>query len=176
MSVPGAPIDDPLPSTLPAETPLDMPVQSLRQGRLSAESLPSTPRGMAWRRAYVIGGAASLTLLAAYQIWWVLRGDGISVLEAVLLALFVALFAWIALSFSSTLAGFVLLVSGRTQALGIDEHAPLPVLAMFDWLQGRDAQAGGWRVDLSAHADGRLVARREQPQPAAELRLVFEQP
>ena len=54
--------------------------------------------------------------------------------------------------------------------------APLPVLAMFDWLQGRDAQAGGWRVDLSAHANGRLVARREQPLPSAELRLVFEQP
>lgn len=54
--------------------------------------------------------------------------------------------------------------------------APLPVLAMFDWLQGRDAQAGGWRVDLSAHANGRLVAQREQPQPSAELRLVFEQP
>ena len=54
--------------------------------------------------------------------------------------------------------------------------APLPVLAMFDWLQGRDAPAGGWRVDLSAHANGRLVARREQPLPSAELRLVFEQP
>lgn len=54
--------------------------------------------------------------------------------------------------------------------------APLPVLAMFDWLAGRDAAAGGWRVDLSQHASGRLVARREQPQPSAELRLVFEQP
>lgn len=54
--------------------------------------------------------------------------------------------------------------------------APLPVLAMFDWLAGRDAPAGGWRVDLSQHADGRLVARRERPQPSAELRLVFEQP
>lgn len=54
--------------------------------------------------------------------------------------------------------------------------APLPVLAMFDWLAGRDAPASGWRVDLSQHASGRLVARREQPQPSAELRLVFEQP
>jgi outer membrane lipoprotein LolB len=54
--------------------------------------------------------------------------------------------------------------------------APLPVLAMFDWLAGRDAAAGGWRADLSGHASGRLVARREQPLPSAELRLVFEQP
>lgn len=54
--------------------------------------------------------------------------------------------------------------------------APLPVLAMFDWLAGRDAPAGGWQVDLAQHAQGRLVAQREQPQPSAELRLVFEQP
>ncbi len=54
--------------------------------------------------------------------------------------------------------------------------APLPVLAMFDWLAGREAPAGGWRADLSQHGNGRLVARREQPLPSAELRLVFEQP
>ena len=54
--------------------------------------------------------------------------------------------------------------------------APLPVIAMFDWLAGREATAGGWQVDLSQHTQGRLVARREQPLPWAELRLVFEQP
>jgi outer membrane lipoprotein LolB len=54
--------------------------------------------------------------------------------------------------------------------------APLPVIPMFDWLAGREAAAGGWLVDLSQHAQGRLVARREQPQPSAELRLVFDQP
>lgn len=54
--------------------------------------------------------------------------------------------------------------------------APLPVIAMFDWLAGRGSAAGGWQVDLSQHPQGRLVARREQPLPAAELRLVFDQP
>ena len=54
--------------------------------------------------------------------------------------------------------------------------SPLPFLAMFYWLQARDAQAVGFLVDLSSHSDVRLVARRKQPQPAAELRLVFEQP
>ena len=54
--------------------------------------------------------------------------------------------------------------------------APLPVIAMFDWLAGREAAAGGWQAELSQHAQGRLVARRDQPLPAAELRLVFEQP
>ncbi len=50
--------------------------------------------------------------------------------------------------------------------------APLPVAALFDWLAGRASEAGGWQADLSDQPQGRLVARREQPAPAAELRLV----
>jgi outer membrane lipoprotein LolB len=52
--------------------------------------------------------------------------------------------------------------------------APLPVTALFDWLAGRSSEANGWRADLSARPQGRLVARREQPAPAAELRLVVQ--
>ena len=50
--------------------------------------------------------------------------------------------------------------------------AALPVTALFDWLAGRTSEASGWRADLSGQSQGRLVARREQPAPAAELRLV----
>lgn len=50
--------------------------------------------------------------------------------------------------------------------------AALPVAALFDWLAGRSSEASGWQADLSAQSQGRLVARREQPAPAAELRLV----
>ncbi|WP_299344224.1 glucans biosynthesis glucosyltransferase MdoH [uncultured Pseudoxanthomonas sp.] len=115
----------PSPSWLPPESPLPMPVQDLRNGRLSSRRLPTSPSGIAWRRAGVMGMAVAMTLFATYQIWWVLRGDGISMLEGVLLALFVALFAWIALSFSSALAGFALLLSKRPYPLGIDEgHRP----------------------------------------------------
>ena len=118
----------PSPAWLPPESPLPMPVQHLRTGRLSPKRLPTSPHGIVWRRAMVMGSAVVMTLFATYQIWWVLRGDGISMLEGVLLALFVALFAWIALSFSSALAGFVLMLSGRTRVLDIDEGAPLPPL------------------------------------------------
>src|SRR3546814_1376698 len=75
--------------TLPPEAPLDMPVQSLRTGRLRGRRFPTTPGGMFWRRAAVIGAAIVLTLVATYQIWWLLRGAGTDVLEAVLLVLFV---------------------------------------------------------------------------------------
>lgn len=51
---------------------------------------------------------------------------------------------------------------------------PLPVAALFGWLQGQAADASGWSADLSRHPDGRVVARRLQPLPTAELRLVFQ--
>jgi outer membrane lipoprotein LolB len=52
--------------------------------------------------------------------------------------------------------------------------APLPVVALFDWLAGRASEAGGWQADLSGRPQGRLVARRAQPAPSAELRLVVQ--
>lgn len=54
--------------------------------------------------------------------------------------------------------------------------APLPIAALFDWLDGRATETDGWRADLSAQAQGRFVARRERPAPTAELRLVLQQP
>jgi len=51
---------------------------------------------------------------------------------------------------------------------------PLPITALFAWLSGQDADAPGWQVDLSAHPQGRLTARRSQPRPEAVLRIVIE--
>jgi len=50
----------------------------------------------------------------------------------------------------------------------------LPIAALFDWLAGRSATAEGWQADLSAHAQGRLVAQRLTPSPAALLRIVLD--
>lgn len=118
----------PAPS-LPAEMPLTMPVQTLREGALRNRSLPTTPTAMAWRRFMVIGGAGLLTLIATYQIWWVLRGGGTDLLEGILLVLFVALFAWIAQAFVSAFAGFVLIVSRHRARLGLDAEGALPTLS-----------------------------------------------
>lgn len=52
--------------------------------------------------------------------------------------------------------------------------APLPVAALFDWLDGRPTPVPGWEADLSALESGRLRARRTAPPPPAELRLVLE--
>ncbi len=56
------------------------------------------------------------------------------------------------------------------QATGTD----LPIAALFDWLAGRDVPVPGWQADLSQLGLGRLTARRLQPEPSAELRLILE--
>lgn len=52
--------------------------------------------------------------------------------------------------------------------------AAIPLASLFSWLAGVEAQAPGWQVDLSRLSNGRLVARRLEPLPTAELRLVLE--
>ncbi|HVI58627.1 MAG TPA: glucans biosynthesis glucosyltransferase MdoH [Luteimonas sp.] len=116
-------------AALPPESPLAMPVQSLRRGRLQGRRFPTTPGGMFWRRFAVIGTAVLLTLVATYQIWWLLRGGGTDVLETVLLVLFVLLFAWIVQAFVGALAGFALIVSKRRARLGLSASAPLQALS-----------------------------------------------
>jgi outer membrane lipoprotein LolB len=51
---------------------------------------------------------------------------------------------------------------------------PLPIVALFDWLEGRPTEVPGWQVDVSQVGQGRLRAQRAAPPPAADLRLVFE--
>jgi outer membrane lipoprotein LolB len=57
-----------------------------------------------------------------------------------------------------------------TQTLGTD----IPVTALFAWLAGDTLQVEGWTADLSERANGRITARRVQPEPQAELRLIIE--
>jgi outer membrane lipoprotein LolB len=52
--------------------------------------------------------------------------------------------------------------------------ATVPVAALFDWLRGLDTQVAGWTPDLSQLAQGRVAARRSQPTPEADLRIVLE--
>lgn len=56
------------------------------------------------------------------------------------------------------------------QAVGTD----IPVAALFAWLAGDNRVVAGWSADLAQQANGRITARRYQPSPAAELRLVLE--
>lgn len=58
------------------------------------------------------------------------------------------------------------------------EHAtgsPLPVRALFDWLEGMDTALAGWRADLTGLPDRRLTAQRLQPAPVLFLRVVLDE-
>lgn len=50
----------------------------------------------------------------------------------------------------------------------------LPFAALWDWLRGVPTQAGGWQVNLQDFHHGRISAQRQQPLPAATLRIVLE--
>jgi outer membrane lipoprotein LolB len=57
-----------------------------------------------------------------------------------------------------------------TQATG----TVIPIGALFSWLRGVPAQEDGWQADLSDLPQGRLLAKRTHPAPAAQLRLILE--
>jgi membrane glycosyltransferase len=106
-------------AALPQDSPMAMPAQSLRQRGFARRRGPRFIAGLFLCRCFVFGGAVAMTGAAAYQMHRVLSGGSVTVLEVVLLTLFVSLFAWIALSFFSAVAGFVSLVSRGGRPLGI---------------------------------------------------------
>lgn len=61
------------------------------------------------------------------------------------------------------------------QALTADlTGTALPIASLFGWLAGTPASAEGWDADLSRHSEGRITARRIDPLPAVQLRIVYQ--
>jgi len=106
-----------------------MPTQSLRAAPPHAPRPPSTPRALWLRRLVVIGGAVVLTIAGAHEMYLVFAVNGVTPLAIFMMALFLALFAWIALSFTSGLAGFVSILAGGGCRLDTGPATPLPQLA-----------------------------------------------
>jgi membrane glycosyltransferase len=118
--------DPPLNQCLPREAPMEMAVQPLPTSRPQAQV---SEFARAWpRRTYLLAGTFFLTLAGSYEMYEVLQVGGVTILEAIILALFVPLFAWIAFSFMSAIAGFCVLLSRRKDELGIDSSSPLPAI------------------------------------------------
>lgn len=51
---------------------------------------------------------------------------------------------------------------------------PIPVSALFAWLDGQTLALDGWQVDQSQFGNGKIAARRLLPLPQAEIRVVLE--
>lgn len=116
-----------LPDPLPAEAPLAMPVQSFAEAP-EVMHRPSTKPGR-WRRVLIMLATALLTFAGVAEMYEVLKVGGVTVLEGIVLVLFAALFAWVALSFVSGLAGFAALLRGWRDNLEIDPDGPLPAVS-----------------------------------------------
>lgn len=114
---------------LPRETPLPMAPGDLGKSRVPDRVPAPVATTMAWRRGLILLATAALTGAGGYEMYRVLQVGGVTVLEAMVLALFLILLAWVAFSFSSAVVGFfVLLAHGPDQ----DAFAPgveLPVIA-----------------------------------------------
>ena len=107
-----------------------MPVQSLGTAPDSGPPPPTRPGTLTLRRLFVVGGAAAMTLFAGDEMYFVLNRNGANTLGLIVLALFVVLFAWIALAFTSALGGFVAQLRRGGLGLGISSDGPLPELGV----------------------------------------------
>jgi membrane glycosyltransferase len=123
---------------LPPESPMEMTAQPLRRSERQTEPAPSAaskfeaeavaPKSVWLRRACIFIGTAAMTAAGCYEMYQVLQVGGVTLLEWMVLVLFVLLFAWIAFSFMSALAGFFVLLLRKPDPLGIDPKAPLPAI------------------------------------------------
>jgi|GEM_PF-18449 len=119
-------------SGLPPECPLPMPQQSLQDktaaAALAAQAPATAAAGVPLRRFMLMAGTLAMTVAGGYEMYEVLEVGGLTILEAVVLALFVVLFAWLAFSFVGNVVGFILILKGPDATLAIDQSGPLPVV------------------------------------------------
>jgi membrane glycosyltransferase len=111
---------------LPPESPMLMSKQPLRGFQRRQDDQNAALHSVALRRAFIFSGTAAMTVAGCYEMYQVVQVGGVTTLEWMVLLLFVLLFAWIAFSFMSALAGFAVLLFRMKDPLGIDPDAPLP--------------------------------------------------
>src|SRR6476620_11555728 len=110
---------------LPPESPLPMAKQQLRSFQREGKAAVSRS---GFRRACIFIVMAAITAVGCYEMYEVVSVGGVTSLEWMVLVLLALLFAWIALSFMSSLAGFAVLLFRAKNPLGIDPSVPLPTV------------------------------------------------
>lgn len=117
-----------VPRFLPPEARMEMPEQSLGHPGRKSPAIAVKPRALWLRRIFIFLATIAMTAFAADQMYMVLSVSTLTILETMVLVLFVALFAWISFSFASAFVGFLLSLGHGDRALGIDPAQPLPGL------------------------------------------------
>ena len=128
---------------------MTMPEQSLGHPGQNSPPIAMKPRALWLRRVFILLVTISMTAIAAEQMYMVLSVSTLTILEALVLVLFIALFAWIAFSFASAFVGFLLSLGRIDCVLGIDPTQELPQLSARHALL----------VPTYNESPGRIVAR-----------------
>src|SRR3979490_3433227 len=111
---------------LPPELPMVMSKQTFQGFQRREDNQKAALDSVAQRSSCIFPGTAAMTAAGCYEMYEVLQVGGVTILEWMVLFLFVLLFAWIAFSFMSALAGFAVLLFRTKDPLGIDPASPLP--------------------------------------------------
>ncbi|MBV9393343.1 MAG: glycosyltransferase, partial [Methylobacteriaceae bacterium] len=111
-------------ANMPAEAPLDMPVQSLshfdrRKRRSDARARFAFGTWVA--RLAVFGGGLALTIYGAHEMYKVVEVGGVTPLKWALLILFVGNFSWISVAFTAGVVGFLWLLINRRDRASLPE-------------------------------------------------------
>jgi membrane glycosyltransferase len=109
---------------LPPESGLAM--EPCRLDQPTEGTRAPAPLGIALllRRLFIFVGTVLLTIAGGFEMYGVVKVGGVTVLEAMLLAFFLLLLAWVAFSFMSAVAGFFVLVTGRKGGLATEHDGP----------------------------------------------------
>ncbi|WP_424810511.1 glucans biosynthesis glucosyltransferase MdoH [Roseococcus sp. YIM B11640] len=134
---------------LPPEAPMPMPAQDLSAAPRQVRRGTSSPPLMWLRRLLVIGGALLLTGVATAEMSLVLGLSRWSATGVVLTAIFALLSIWIALAFTSAVAGLPGLLR-RSDPLRLGEQSPLPQTRTALLMPVYNEDVGQWSARLSA--------------------------
>ncbi len=129
-----------------------------------------------WRGRLAVSIETDLPAARSFSASFELAGDA-SVGEMTLftpLGNTVAVLSWNTQSATMRANGDIQYFSSLSELITRAIGTELPVAALFSWLAGDSIVATGWHADLSQYAKGRIVAKRTNPGPPAELRLVLE--
>lgn len=149
-------------------------VAALALAACAVPRTPTAPGVPSWngRLALTVEGQASRSFSAGFELKGAAEAGELSLFNP--LGGTVAVLAWApgtaTLRADGSTRQFPSLDALAQEATG----TPLPVAALFDWLAGQPTAVPGWQADVSDVGQGRLRARRTDPPPAADLRVVFE--
>lgn len=100
------------PRPLPAEAPLDMPIQRLDGVPPAVHEVATRPHGLLVKRMLLITLTAVLALAASSEVRAAMSRNGLDAFDIALLVFFVPLFSWLAFGFVSSTMGFIQLITG----------------------------------------------------------------